>query len=366
MKFTIEKSQLLKVINIVSKGMSSRSTLPIFAGIYIEATVDDVIFQTTDLEISIKHITDALIERRGATVVPGKLFNDIVKSFPDAAIVIEQKADRLNLSCLDSSFDIATMNPLDYPAFPQVVFEKTAQLPTKIMTDAVKKVSKAVSRDESRVVLTGIFLKAEKDSIQMVATDSYRLAVSRFQLKENMEETISLIIPGSVLEEVIRLSAGEELLKISESENQIVFHFGTTTFISRKIEGNYPNYEQIVPQQHLVSLKINTALLLGAVKRASILAQNGGSVRFIIEPDAQLIEIKTQSQEIGSSSEKLNATIMGERLEIGFNHQYILDGLTAINTEDLVFEAQTPLKPGIFRTIEDDYYFYLTMPVRLD
>ncbi|MCL1891174.1 MAG: DNA polymerase III subunit beta [Coriobacteriia bacterium] len=366
MRFVIEKNRLLQIINVVSKGMSSRSTLPVFSGIYIETTIDGVIFQTTDLEISIKHIAEALIEQRGATVVPGKLFSDIIKSLPEAAITLEQKDNTLLITCLDSSFSITTMDPVDYPSFPSIVTERSLQLPTKVVAEAVKKVYKAVSRDESRAVLTGIYLKAEEKTLQLVATDSYRLAVSRFNLDEALGETLDLIVPGAIFEEVSRLANEEEKLLIGESENQILFKFGTTTFVSRKIEGSYPNYEQIIPQQRLVSVKLNTAELYEAVRRAAVLAQAHGSVRFIVDPDGQLLEITTQSQEVGSSAEKLNATVEGEGLEIGFNHQYIMDGLAAIDTDEVLFEAQTSLKPGIFKTIDSDYYFYLTMPVRLD
>jgi DNA polymerase-3 subunit beta len=366
MKFTIEKNRLLQTITVVSKGMMSRSTLPIFTGIYIEATVDGVIFQTTDLEISIRHITSALVENKGVTVVPGKLFNDIIKSLPEAAITLEQKESELVITCLDSVFTIATMNPVDYPSFPQIITERTVQLPTKKIAEAVKKVAKAVSRDESRAVLTGIFFKVEEDMIQLVATDSYRLAISRLSMEDKVESPIELIVPGSVFEEIARLSNGEEMLQIGESENQIVFQFGTTTFISRKIEGNYPNYEQIIPQQHQVVAKMKTEELLEAVRRAAVLAHNHGSVRFVLLPDAQCLEITTQSQEIGSSTEKITAEIEGDGIEIGFNHQYILDGLNVLNTEEVLLEAQTALKPGIFKAVGTDYYFYLTMPVRLD
>jgi len=366
MKITVEKGRLLQIINTVSKGMSSRSTLPIFAGIYIEATIDGVIFQTTDLEISIKHIADALVEKRGATIVPGKLFNEIIKSLPDAAITLEQKADFLSITCLESSFNITTMNPIDFPLFPHVMAERTITLPTDVISVAVKKVSKAVSRDESRAVLTGIFLKAEGKQLRLVATDSYRLAVSRFELNDPITEPLQLIIPGTVFEEVTRLANGEKELQIGESENQILFQFGTTTFISRKIEGNYPNYEQLIPQQRLVSATVRTSDFYEATRRAAVLAHNHGSIKFAVDPDAQLIEISTKSQELGSSRENMNADIEGERLEIGFNHQYILDGLTSIDTEEVLFEAQTSRKPGILKTVGNDNYFYLTMPVHLD
>jgi DNA polymerase-3 subunit beta len=311
-------------------------------------------------------VTDALIEEQGSAVVTGKLFNDIIKSLPEAAVTLEHVQDTLTITCQDSSFTLATMDPADFPSFPQVIADRSVELPSKKIQDAVHKVAKAVSRDESRAVLTGIFLKVEDTVLQLVATDSYRLAIARLQLPEPAAAALEVIVPGSVFEEIARLSNNEDSIQIGEAENQIVFQFGTTTFISRKIEGNYPNYEQIIPQQHNLSSKMKTAEIISAVKRAAILAQSHGSVRFTIDPDGQFVTVATQSQDIGSSNERVNAEIEGDKLEIGFNHQYIIDGLAAVDTEELVFEAQAPLKPGIFKSIGEDYYFYLTMPVRLD
>jgi DNA polymerase-3 subunit beta len=200
----------------------------------------------------------------------------------------------------------------------------------------------------------------------MVATDSYRLAISKKTLETPVEEPVKLIVPGDILDEIRRLSTNQETITISDSENQIVFVFGDTKFITRKIEGSYPNYEAIIPAEKNTTAVVETSLLLDAVKRVSITAQSHTPIRFTIDPAGQLIDVSSKTQDVASAHEKVGAQLEGDPLVIGFNHQYIIDGLNAIDTEEVVFEAQTPLKPGILKTIGDEYFFYLTMPVRVD
>ena len=366
MKFAIEKNQLLQVLSIISKGMSSRSTLPILSGIYIKVSSKSIVFQTTDLEVSIKHTINALIEEEGATVVPGKLFTDIIKSLPEAAISFSLEQDNVLISCLDSQFSLHTLNPEDFPNFPEVVPSKSIIVPSNKLSSMIKKVSKAVSKDESRAVLTGILFKAEEDTIQLVATDSYRLAITKTKTKLTTLQNFELIIPGIIFDEIGRLSISEETVEISDSDNQIIFKFGNTTFITRKIEGTFPNYNQIIPTEKLVSATIETSVLLSAVRRASILAQAHSPIKLSFSTSSQHIDISSNTQDIGRAYEKISAQIEGDEIEIGFNHQYIIDGLAVVDTDEILFEAQTPLKPGIIKTIGEDYFFYLTMPVKLD
>jgi DNA polymerase-3 subunit beta len=366
MKLTIEKGQLQQSLTVVSKGMSSRSTLPILSGIHFETQGGLLVFRTTDLEVSIQHAVPALVEQEGATVVPGKLFADIIKSLPDAAVSLSLINDELTISCLDSIFTIHTLNPADFPLFPQLDSKLAGSIPSSTFSSMVKKVVKAVSKDESRAILTGVLIKTEEDSLQMVATDSYRLAVSKNKLVKPIEENMNLIVPGDILDEIRRLSTNQEEIVISESENQIIFMFGDTKFITRKIEGSYPNYEAIIPTEKSTIATIETSSLLEAVKRVSITAQSHTPIRFNFDPEGQIIDVSSKTQDVASAHEKVVAQIKGAALEIGFNHQYIIDGLSVIDTEEVVFEAQTPLKPGILKTVSDEYFFYLTMPVRVD
>ena len=371
MKLTIPKNQLAYSIKMVAKAMSSQSTIPVLSGIHIYTNeVDELIFETTDLDVSIKHKEDALVEEGGSTVVPGKIFGDIINSFPDEAVSLETRGEKLTISCGGTVFTIATLNPLDFPQFPQITPTRSIEVGAPQLAKMVRRVSKATSKDVSRAVLTGIYLEVKKGVLRLAATDSYRLAITKEVVKRGegqpQSEDIQTIIPGSILDEIGKLTAGSKEIRIGESDNQIIFSFGSTTFISRKIEGNYPNFEQIIPTQKNVSVVVETDLLLSAVKRVSIVAKNTSPIRIALHADTQQIEISAQTPDIGNANESIPAQIDGEEISIGFNHQYILDGLNAAGTEELVFEAQTSVKPGIFRSIGSEEYFYLTMPVRLD
>lgn len=370
MKFSLSKEKLVHSIKMVSKAMSSHSTIPVLSGIHINAAADGVIFETSDLDISIKHIEEALIEEQGATVIPGKLLGDIVSSLPQEAITIETEGEKVKIRCGKTSFDIATLNPHDFPQFPQIIPTRSLELPTSQLAEMVKKVSRAASRDVSRAVLTGVYFEVKEEQLRLVATDSYRLAITKSSIEKGEGapaiEDLSMIIPGNILDEVCRLSTEEEKITIGENNNQIIFLFGATTFISRKIEGNYPNFEQIVPSEKNISMVVETDLLLTAVKRVSIVAKNASPIKMILHADTQELQISAQTPDIGEATEKIAAQIDGGDLEIGFNHQYVLDGLNVAHADKLVFEAQTPIKPGIFKSLGSDEYFYLTMPVRLE
>ena len=370
MKLTIEKERLIHSIKMVAKAMSSNSTIPVLSGIHINAASDGVIFETSDLDISIKHIEEALIEEQGAIVVPGKLFNDIINSLPKEAITLETSGEKLKILCSSTSFDISTLNAQDFPQFPQIIPTRSLELSTTQLSEMVKKVGKAVSKDVSRAVLTGIYFEVKDSQLRLAATDSYRLAISKEKIEKqegsSQIEDINTIITGSILDEVCRLSSEEKVIKIGENENQLIFVFGTTTFIARKIEGNYPNFEQIVPTQKNVSVVIETEALLTAVKRVSVVAKNSSPIKMVLHADTQQVEISAQTPDVGEAIENIPAQIDGEEIEIGFNYQYILDGLSVAGVNELVFEAQTSIKPGIFKSIGTEDYFYLTMPVRLE
>jgi len=364
MRLTIEKNKLLNALTAVSKGMSSRSTMPILSGVLLVASGGELTLRTTDLETSIQNQTPALIEVEGETVVPGRLLTDIVKNLPEASIALEDEGSGLNISCLDISFSINTLNPLDYPSFPAV--DKTGQVLIKArdLQRMIRRAAKAVSRDESRPVLKGVLVKINDGSLSLVATDSYRLAVVEKSIENATDFT--LIVPGEVLEEVARISAAEEVITISEAENQIMFEVGSTIFISRKIEGSYPNYEALIPNERVLSAVINTAELLTAVKRVSLASQPNGPMKLAFDPSVQKLTVSSKTLDKASGSTTIDAQIDGEYLEIGFNHQYISDGLSVIEEEEVLFETLGSMKAGVIKTSGEDNFLYLTMPLRVD
>lgn len=364
MRFTISRSDFMEAINVVSRGRSGRSTLPILSGIYIQATDSEIILQATDLEISVHYSTQANIEETGETVIPGKLISEIVKKLPDAAVSCVFKDEIFTVECMNSSFNLKTMDPKDFPAFPEIQLIDSIDLPIAKISTAVSKVSKAVSKDESHLILTGINMTANENNLTMAATDSYRLAITEMEI-ENHQGQFNLIIPGKTFDDICKLASHEETITIGYSDNQIYFVFGSSKIVTRKLEGNYPNYKQIIPSEKKVSATVDTKSLIDAVNRISIMAQEYMQIRMMISPDLQQISISSKVADVGGAEETIDAQIDGEELFIGFNYQYLKDGLSSIDSEEVVIEANEPLKPGVFKALGDDNFFYLSMPVKI-
>lgn len=365
MKFTISKNELLDSLRIISKGLSSRSTLPILSGILLTVSDGNVSFQSTDLEVSVKHTVASLTETPGQVVVPGKLFTDIIGTLPDAAVEISLQDRLLKVECIQSSFTLKTLNASDFPRFPEVKADKTVSIPATLASSMVRQVSKAVSRDESRAILTGILFSIEGDHLKFVATDSYRLAIRETILEKSAGEPVEVVIPGKILEEIMKAASGAEEVSIGISENQIIFSFGSTVFVTRRIEGNFPNYKQLLPKEHATTATIQTSELLLSVKRVSLLAQNQSSIKLSVSAADQNVNLSSNTAEVGTATEDLMAKVDGEDVEIAFNYQYLLDGLNSVPTDEVILEVQSSNRPGIFKATGEEIFIYLAMPVRL-
>jgi DNA polymerase-3 subunit beta len=197
-----------------------------------------------------------------------------------------------------------------------------------------------------------------------VATDSYRLAVVDRPVENDTD--FELIIPGEVLEEVAKISSADDSITVTETENQIMFEAGSIVFVSRKIEGNYPNYELLIPTDRILSAVINTSDFLTAVKRVSLASQPNGPIKMVFDPTVQKLTISSKTLDRASGSASIDAQIDGEYLEMGFNHQYIADGLSVVEEEEILFETQGTMKAGVIKSSGEDRFLYLTMPLRVD
>lgn len=365
MKFSIDKTELQNCLTVVQKGVSTRSTLPVLSGILIEATKDSIVLQSTDLDLSIQMTAPALVEEEGRTVVPGKLFSDIVKSMPDAAVHITAQDNEAKITCDKSTFSVKTLAPEDFPGFPKVETTSSIELPFSQFVSMVKKVSKVVSRDESRIILTGILVAVEEGKLRMVATDSYRLALTEMDAPQEGAQDFAAVISGSFMNEVASLPSMEESVRISLSENQIVVNCGSTVFINRRIEGNYPNYKQLLPDGYNTRALVPLSDLTASVKRASLLSSASAPIRFDMNMASQTLQITVSSPDIGSVQETLVCEIEGDDVEIAFNSSYVSDGLASVKGDKVSFEVQSSLKPGIFKALEPESFLYLIMPVRI-
>lgn len=365
MRFSINQSELQNALSVVLKGTSSRSTLPILSGIYIEAVEDSLTLQATDLTLSIQYSVTALIEEEGRIVVPGKLFSDIVKSLADAAVHFVVEDDHAVITCDAASFSIKTLDADDFPGFPYVDVQQEISIPFAKFSTMVKKVARVVSKDESRAILSGVLITLEGTVLKMVATDSYRLAIAESEVPESSADDFEAIIAGAFLQEIAALTRSEEGVRIAVAENQIVIRYRDTVFINRRIEGNYPNYKQLLPNSCSTKVTVDTNRLVAAVKRASLLIQPSSPVRFTIDTDAQAIQISSVAHDIGSAQEMVSCVVEGNSVEIAFNYAYVLDGLSVVDSENVLLEVNEGIKPGIFKSSEGEKFLYLIMPVRI-
>lgn len=365
MKISIARGELLDALSTVSRGLSSRTTLPILSGIHVSTNQDSVVFQATDLEVSVRTSCQARVDEPGQSVLPGKLLTDIVRSLPEAGITIEATGvGSAKITCGQSAFTMKTLSPEDYPKFPEVSTEETVSLPTEEFSHVVHQVSRSVSRDETRPILTGILVVVDEGTLRMVATDSYRLCVKEAAVS-GLSGGIELVVPGKAMEDVAKLIGSAETVSLGVSENQVVFAFGNTTFISRRIEGTFPNYRQLLPKEYVTRVVVDRVELLEAVKRVSLMAQHNSPVRLSVNMADHTLRLSAAAQDIGEANEDIQAQPEGEDVEIAFSHAYLLDGVAVAEGDTIALEVTSPLKPGVIKTTENDDFTYLLMPVRI-
>ena len=348
----------------MSKGAATHSTLPILSGVLLRAEQDSLILQTTDLDRSVQYTVPALIEETGATVVPAKLISEIAKSLPDAAVHFEVGEGDATLICDSATFSMKTMSAADFPGFPTIDVVDQIQIPFAEFSSMVKKVSRVVSHDESRAILTGVLITIENGHLKMVATDSYRLAVAESSADHGVG-TFTAVIAGSFLSEIASLQNSADDVVLSVSDNQIMVNYQEVIFINRRIEGNFPNYQQLLPDGFITRVRFDTKQLITAVKRTALLSGNSSPIKFDINCASHTAELSTVAQDVGSAKEMLSVDIEGEDVEIAFNSSFILDGLNAMSTDSVYLEIQNSMKPGIFKSDTEEKYLYLIMPVRL-
>lgn len=366
MKFTMARGELFEALGVVGRGLSSRSTLPILSGILVSAdTTGSVVFQATDLEVSIRTAAAAAVDRPGNSVVPGRLFTDIVRALPEAAVTVEVEKDTASVSCGSSSFTLRTLSADDFPKFPEISADQTVRLSVDVLSKTVSHVIKAVSRDETRPILTGVLMVVDGPSLKLVATDSYRLAVKEVVLESEAGEDVEVVVPGRAVEEAVKLAAGSKEIMVGVSENQVIFSAGETVFVTRRIEGSFPNYRQLIPKEPETKVGVSREEFAAAVKRVSLMAQHNTPLRLSVNAEDQTLSLSATTQDVGDASEGLMVTTEGPDVEIAFNHAFLNDGVSSADGERLTIEIVSPLKPGVLKADDDEGFLYLLMPVRL-
>lgn len=366
MRITCTKEELAEKLQVVGRGVSTRTTVQILAGVLLRAAGGKLYLSATDMEISLRVSLEAQVEEEGAVVVPGRLLVDIVRLLPAGEVVLESRPEEgvARLQCGSASYSLHTYAAEDFPRLPEIDPETAFTVDREAFLDTIGRVSRSASRDESRPVLTGVLVRFEGGKVVMAATDSYRLSVKETELEQGPPEELEAIVPARALAELARISQGAEsaTLDVGVQENQIVFGAAGVWLTARRIDGQFPNYRQLLPEQFEAEVQLPRDELLDVVRRTGLLAQRKSPLRLRFE-DGELI-VSAQTQDVGEARESLPVAFAGEPLEIGFNADFLRDGLESVTDETVRLKLISPLRPGLIHGETDDF-LYLIMPIRL-
>jgi DNA polymerase III subunit beta len=368
MKFTISRDKFLQQLGIAVRGVSTRSAIQTLSGVLLRAGDGAVELQATDMELGVRVKVEASPERDGSVVVPGRLLLDVVRALPKDEVSIEHRTTEQDVEVVSgpAKFHLRTLPLDDFPKLPEAGGGDIVRVPAKAFIETIGRVARSASRDETRPHLTGVLVSAQERELRMVATDSYRLSVKETQLESPIEGSLEANVPARTLQELSRIATGEgaEEIAITALEHQVIFTVGDVVLSSRLVEGRFPNYKQLLPETFEHELRMNGAELAEVVRRISLLAQKNAPLRLAFSDGA--LEISAQTPDVGEASESLPAPFKGEPIEIGFNPEFLRDGLESTESEDLILKLISPLRPGLIQSGDDGGFTYLVMPIRLN
>lgn len=365
MKIVCSQRILSSSISTVQKAVSSKTTLPILKGILLETHGQQLKLVGSDLEIGIENYINAEILSPGAVVLSAKILGDIIRKLPDADIEIEvDENNTASIRCENSEFTLIGQSAIEFPELSKVEEEECYKIPQDLFKNMIKQTVFATAVDETRPILTGVLVELQEEKINMVALDGYRLALRQANIK-NINNN-KAVIPAKTLNEINRILLEEENtdVEIFFTNKHVLFHMNKTRVISRLLEGDFINYEQIIPKEYKVRAKVNTKSLLNSIERASLLAKEGKNnlVKLSVRDECMNI---TSNAEIGKVFESVNIELEGDDIDIGFNSKYFLEALKIIDSDEIYLEFTTSVSPCIVKPTDNNNYTYLILPVRL-
>jgi len=363
MKIACQRDELAQKLGVVARAVSTRATVQILSGVLLRAEGGRLHLAATDMELSLRSSLDAQVGGEGAVVVPGRLLVDLVRLLPSDEVVIEQRADEgvVHITSGPSSSSLHTYAAEDFPRLPDLDALGTFTVDREVLLETVARVSRSASRDESRPVLTGILVRFESGKLVMAATDSYRLSVKETPLEGESPE-LEAIIPARALAELARIAQAGDTVELGVHENQVVFTAEDVWLTTRRIDGQFPNYKQLLPESFEHEVPLPRAELLDVVRRVSVMAQRNSPLRLRFAEGE--LTVSAQTQDVGEARESLPVQFTGEAMEIGFNAEFLREGVESVSTDEIRLRLISPLRPGLI-TAEGDDFWYLIMPIRL-
>lgn len=368
MKFSLPTTELLGQLQSVARVASTRSAVQALSGVMILASESGAELLATDMEVGLRVPLQADVARPGQAVLPARLLLDVVRALPAGNLSIELRASEqdVELLCGGATFHLRTLRAEDFPTLPSAVEESRMTLPADAFVQTVERVARSASHDETRPVLTGILISASDRELRMVATDSYRLSVKRTTLETALQGSLEANVPARALQELTRVAQQYQCteLVLGLGQNQVIFELGGVVLSSRLIDGQFPNYRQLIPESVDHELTLSAPELTGVVRRISLLAQKNAPLRLAFREGE--LTVSAQTPDVGEASETIPIPFHGEPFEIGFNPEFLRDGVESIDTDELVMKLISPLRPGLIESPGDGDFVYLVMPIRLN
>jgi len=381
MKITCLQENLARGLATVGRAVASRSTLPVLSNILLETDEGRLRLAATNLEIGVSCWIGARVEEEGRTTVPARLLTEFVNSLPPGQIEMElsERTQTLNLKCARYEANIKGIDASEFPLVPtaDTIAAQGAghrlHLQAENFRRMIDQAVFAAATDESRPILTGVLAHFHQGGLTLAAADGFRLAVTSADVGADLDETTSVIIPARALSELARISTGEEEtieLIITPGRNQILFHLPNTDLVSQLIEGNFPDYKQIIPKSYNTRTVVSTQDLLKAVKVAFLFARDAANIiRFNAVPGSELTPgqmiVTATSAEFGDNVSEIDASIQGDETEIAFNARYMIDALNVVGTPEVALETSTSSSPGVIRPVGGDDFQCVIMPMHI-
>jgi len=368
-KLSVMQENLARGLSVVSRAVSNRSTLPVLANVLLKTEDAGLKLTATNLEIGITYWVPGKIETDGATTVPARLLTDLVNSLPagDRVDLALQAGDTLHVKCGRFETHIKGIEADEFPAIGTAGERPTTRVAQNVLRQALAETAFAAASDEARPILTGVLAKFEGDQLTLAAADNYRIAVKTIAILDPVPDT-SVVIPARALNELARILADVDdpvEIVLAAGKNQVLFHLDGVDLVSRLIDGQFPNYQQVVPASHATRVILDREELLRAVRPAALIAHESANiVKLQISSDGEPGITVSANAEVGDHVGQVEASVEGDGTTIAFNARYLADVLTNVTADQFALELNGPLSPGVFKPIGDDRYIHVVMPVR--
>jgi DNA polymerase III subunit beta len=373
MKIKINQKKLKEGINIIERISIKSSSLPILKNILIKAEKNYAVLMATDLEVGIKWWVLADVEKEGEVVIPSGVLSGFVGFLPEKQTTLSSSQNNLSVDCDNFKTQIKGLKPEEFPIIPEVLEKKSFTVESEVLCKGLAQIVDIPSFSTNRPEISGIFFSVSLNKMKMVATDSYRLGEKTINLEKPVKEDFSFVLPQKAAKEIVNIfSEKEGLIKVVSGANQVLFekqmegkiNHPEIQLTSRIIDGEYPNYEEIIPTKSETKVVVNRNEFLNQIKASSVFGGRINEIKIKVNPEKKRIELFSESIETGEFNSFVSAQIKGKKEEISFNHRFLMEGILNIKSNEISFETSGSSSPGVLKPTNSSDFLYIVMPIK--